>query len=90
MKVRKTTSRERLNRMGFPVTVTFEFNDDARIKAATEWLAQVYGAEPWHTGKKQYHPWCTQLGRWSRKSGCKTYFGLKDPTIVSALLLAVS
>lgn len=90
MKVRKTTSRERLNRLGFPVAMTFDFNDDKRIKAATKWLEQLYGAEPWATASKRYHPWCTQLGRWSRKSGCKTYIAVKDPTIVSALLLAVS
>jgi hypothetical protein len=90
MRVFNTNKRHRLYRMGFPVAISFSFDDDERIKAATEWLGQLYGAEPWHTAKKQYHPWTTILGRWSRKSGCKTYFGLKDPKIVSALLLAVS
>lgn len=90
MKVQKTNRRQRLHRMGFGVAVVFDFNDDDRLKAANQWLEQLYGAEPWHTAKKPYHPWTTLLGRWSRKSGCKTYIGLKDPTVISALLLALS
>lgn len=90
MKIVKTNSRYHLHRMGFPIALKFGPEDgNLQSHNVRWWLTERYGEEPWPMWEKKNHPWCSKMGRWSRKKGVDTFIGLKDESIITALVLAL-
>lgn len=89
MKIVKTNSRYRLHKMGFPIALKFNSHGAHNVYAVMVWLSERYGPEPWAQGEKRHHSWCSIMGKWSRKKGQDTFIGIKDESVITALVLAL-